>query len=119
MVMLFSNQWLVALTMRAKLVKVLTTNEDAVFFITNRKYRLFKILGFLTGACADWTNIFATISAVELYVMLYKLTVCDDEAKHESEATSLISRQPGRLLRAWCCLISVGSNFAVKLARMI
>ena len=103
---------------------------------------LWKILGFLTGALPAIFGsraVFATISAVESFVVLHYQsqihrlqnenihpvicnalqTCCDDEAKHESEAASLVSSQPGKLLRAWCCLISVGSNFAVKLARMI
>jgi len=103
---------------------------------------LWRILGFLTGALPATFGsraVFATISAVENFVVLHYQsqihrlqkknihpvicnalqTCCDDEAKHESEATSLISSQPGRLLSAWCRLVSVGSNVAVKLARMI
>ena len=103
---------------------------------------LWKILGFLTGALPAIFGsraVFATISAVESFVVLHYQsqihrlqnenihpvicnalqTCCDDEAKHESEATSLISRQPDRFLRAWCRLVNVGSNVAVKLARMI
>ena len=103
---------------------------------------LWKILGFLTGALPALIGpraVFATISAVENFVVAHYqaqirrlrnenihphiasvLQSCrDDEAQHEAEAASFISSQPGKLLRAWCCLISVGSNFAVKLARMI
>ena len=103
---------------------------------------LWKILGFLTGALPALigpTAVFATISAVESFVVLHYQsqihrlqnenihpvicnalqTCCDDEAKHESEATNLISRQPDRFLKAWCRLVNVGSNVAVKLARMI
>ena len=103
---------------------------------------LWKILGFLTGALPAIFGsraVFATISAVENFVVAHYqaqirrlrnenihphissvLQSCrDDEAQHEAEAASLISSQPGKLLRAWCRLVSVGSNFAVKLARMI
>ena len=103
---------------------------------------LWKILGFLTGALPAIFGsraVFATISAVESFVVLHYQsqihrlqnenihpvicnalqTCCDDEAKHESEATNLISRQPDRFLKAWCRLVNVGSNVAVKLARMI
>lgn len=102
---------------------------------------LWKILGFLTGALPALIGsraVFATISAVENFVVvhyqaqIYRLQnenihphICsvlqscrDDEAQHELEAASLIRNQPGTLLRAWCRLVSVGSNVAVKLARM-
>tara|TARA_Y100001970_G_scaffold288152_1_gene414691 strand:+ start:2932 stop:3483 length:552 start_codon:yes stop_codon:yes gene_type:complete len=103
---------------------------------------LWKILGFLTGALPALIGpraVFATISAVENFVVAHYqaqiqrlrnenihphisgvLQSCrDDEAQHEAEAASLISSQPSKLLRAWCRLVSVGSNAAVKLARMI
>ena len=104
---------------------------------------LWKILGFLTGALPALIGpraVFATISAIENFVVAHyqaQIRRLRNENIHphissvftsraatmkrnmKSEATSLISRQPDRFLRAWCCLISVGSNFAVKLARMI
>ena len=103
---------------------------------------LWRLLGFLTGALPALFGsraVFATISAVENFVVLHYQSqihrlenenihpyirsvlqsCCDDEAKHESEATSFLSRQPGRLLSTWCRLVSVGSKIAVKLARVI
>ena len=103
---------------------------------------LWKILGFLTGALPAIFGsraVFATISAVENFVVLHYQSqihrlqnenihpvicsalqaCCDDEAKHESEATDLLLRQPGSLLSMWCRLVSTGSKIAVKLARVI
>lgn len=103
---------------------------------------LWKILGFLTGALPSIFGsraVFATISAVESFVVrhyqsqIHRLqnenihpvicsalqTCCNDEAKHESEATSLLLSQPGSLLCMWCRLVSAGSKIAVKLARVI
>ena len=103
---------------------------------------LWRILGFFTGALPALFGpgaIFATISAVESFVVLHYQSqihrlenenshphirsvlqsCCDDEAEHESEATSLLIHQPGTLLITWCRLVSVGSKIAVKLARVI
>ena len=103
---------------------------------------LWRLLGFVTGALPALFGsraVFATISAVENFVVLhYQAQIhrlenenshpyirsvlqscCDDEAQHESEAASLLSHQPGRLLSTWCRLVSVGSKMAVKLARVI
>ena len=103
---------------------------------------LWRILGFFTGALPALFGpraVFATISAVENFVVLHYQSqihrlenenihphirnvlqsCCDDEAEHESEATSLLSHQPGRLLITWCRLVSVGSKIAVNLARVI
>ena len=103
---------------------------------------LWKILGFLTGALPaifGSSAVFATISAVESFVVLHYQSqihrlqnenihpvicntlqnCCDDEAKHEAEATSLLLSQPGSLLCMWCRLVSAGSKIAVKLARVI
>ena len=103
---------------------------------------LWKILGFLTGALPALIGsrvVFATISAVENFVVLHYQTqihrlknenihphirsvlqsCCDDEAEHESEAAKLLKDQPGKMLNIWCLLISVGSKVAVKLARVV
>ena len=103
---------------------------------------LWKVLGFLTGAVPAIFGsraVFATISTVENFVVrhyqsqIHRLqnenihpvicsalqTCCDDEAKHESEATSLLLTQPGILICMWCRLVSAGSKIAVKLARVI
>ena len=103
---------------------------------------LWKILGFLTGALPALIGsraVFATISAVENFVVLhyqaqiYRLknenihpyirsvlqSCCDDEAEHESEAANLLRVQPGKMLKIWCLLVSVGSKIAVKLARVV
>ena len=103
---------------------------------------LWRLLGFFTGALPALFGpraVFATISAVESFVVLHYQSqihrlenenshphirsvlqlCCDDEAEHESEATSLLSHQPGTLLITWCRLVSVGSKIAVNLARVI
>ena len=110
----------------------------------NRSYLLplWRLAGFLTGALPSIISsraVFATISAVETFVVLHYQSqinrlqtqsswadlckvlqsCCDDEAKHESEAAFLLGEQPGFLLRNWCRLVSLGSALAVKLARIL
>ena len=110
----------------------------------NRSYLLplWRLAGFLTGALPSIISsqaVFATISAVETFVVLhYQAQInrlqtqsswadlckvlqscCDDEAKHESEAAFLLGEKPGFLLRNWCRLVSLGSALAVKLARIL
>ena len=110
----------------------------------NRSYLLplWRLAGFLTGALPSIISsqaVFATISAVETFVVLhYQAQInrlqtqsswadlceilqscCDDEVKHESEAAFLLREKPGFLLQNWCRLVSLGSDLAVKLARIL
>lgn len=101
-----------------------------------------QVAGFLTGALpalAGPQAVYATIKAVEIFVdqhyqnqinllkdrsefpaLLKLLEDCQaDEVEHRDQAAKLLFGPPSIALRAWCMLVSVGSAWAVKLARLI
>ena len=103
---------------------------------------LWRVAGFLTGALPSIFSsqaVFATVSTVETFVVSHYMaqidrlqshnshnnicrtlqSCCDDEARHESEASDLLNGKPSFFLRVWCALVSSGSNLAVKCARII
>ena len=103
---------------------------------------LWRVAGFLTGALPSIFSsnaVFATVSTVETFVVSHYMaqigrlqshnshnnicralqSCCDDETKHESEASNLLNGRPSFFLRVWCALVSSGSNLAVRCARVI
>jgi len=102
-----------------------------------------RIAGFLTGsipAIFGREAVFATIEAVETFVEHHYQVQIDqllrrgghaellslliefqsDERSHRLEAIeNLNALKTPRLIRSWCRLVSVGSEFAVKIARVI
>ena len=103
---------------------------------------LWRVAGFLTGALPSIFSsnaVFATVSTIETFVVSHYMaqigrlqshnshnnicrvlqSCCDDEAKHESEASNFLNGRPSFFLRVWCALVSSGSNLAVKCARVI
>jgi demethoxyubiquinone hydroxylase (CLK1/Coq7/Cat5 family) len=104
---------------------------------------LWRIAGFLTGSIPALFGpkaVFATIEAVETFVEYHYQVQIDqlvrrgghtellslliefqsDERSHRLEAIeNLNASKTPRLIRSWCHLVSVGSKFAVKIARVI
>ena len=120
-----------------ELIETLCDKQDRSLLIP-----VWKLSGFLIGAISALMGqkaVFAAISAVETFVVSHyqsqinrlqieKLhpdtcsilqSCCDDEARHESEASEMLDEKPKFFVRSWCFLISVGSNLAVKCARII
>jgi demethoxyubiquinone hydroxylase (CLK1/Coq7/Cat5 family) len=102
-----------------------------------------RIAGFLTGlipALFGRKAVFATIEAVETFVEYhYQVQIDDlgrrgshsdllsllvefqkDERSHRLEASEKLNTvKTPLMIRSWCRLVSIGSEFAVKIARVI
>ena len=106
-----------------------------------------RVAGFLTGALpalASPRTVYATIAAVETFVdhhyqqqldridalppperdsaapLRALLAACQaDECEHRDEARALGGVAPGRMLKAWCAAVDLGSKAAVLLARRL
>ena len=137
MVREFSEHHLATEKEHLELIESLLDRKDRSLLIP-----FWKFSGFLTGALPALMGprvVFATVSAVEKFVVSHyqsqinrlkdeKLepniccilqSCCDDEARHELEAASLLHSESGIFLRIWCWLVNAGSNLAVKLARIL
>lgn len=102
-----------------------------------------RVAGFLTGsipALFGSKAVFATIEAVETFVEYHYQVQIDnlgrhgshpellsllvefqkDERSHRMEASEKLNAlSPPLMIRCWCRLVSMGSEFAVKIARVI